>query len=135
LADSVRVGYEIGPLTKGPITKLMIQKYACGSGDFAQIHMDDEHARSVGLPGVIMHGMMSMAFLAQLMTDWLGDVEALKNLDVRFLGIVRPGDVLTCTGKVVERTEAEGRGRVVCDLSIVNQRGEMSTSGRAVAEL
>ena len=134
-AGAVRIGDQMPPLVKGPITKLMIQKYACASGDFSQIHMDDEHARSAGLPGVIMHGMLSMAFLAQFVTDWLRDVEACQKLEVRFVGIVRPGDTLTCQGKVTDKVVRDGQTVVECEIALVNQRGEPVTTGKASAAL
>jgi acyl dehydratase len=58
-------GTALPDLRKPPITKLQLVKYAGASGDYNLIHTDDETARTVGLDGVIAHGMLSMAFLGE----------------------------------------------------------------------
>src|SRR5207245_11769116 len=96
-------------LRKPPITKLQLVKYAGASGDYNLIHTDDETARSVGLEGVIAHGMLSMAFLGEYLC-WLAGPESVRRLSVRFNEMVRPGDILTCRGRVEERTTREAVG-------------------------
>src|ERR1700694_5319275 len=58
-------GSVLPDLRKAPITKMQLVKYAGASGDYNLIHTDDETARTVGLEGVIAHGMLSMAFLGE----------------------------------------------------------------------
>src|SRR5262249_815892 len=98
-----------------------IAAYAAASGDSNPIHLDDEFARSVGLPGVIAHGMLQMGLLARV----AGEPRRLRRLSCRFAGIVRPGDTVTFRG--------EGRDQPV-QLTAVNQDGQAVVS-RAVAEL
>src|SRR5207245_4788922 len=84
-------------------------KYAGASGDYNLIHTDDETARSVGLEGVIAHGMLSMAFLGEHLC-WLAGPESVRRLSVRFNEIVRTGDILTCRGRGKERTSRDAVG-------------------------
>ena len=126
--SSVAEGQALPELVKPPITKVQLVKYAGASGDFNPIHTDDEVARGVGLPGVIAHGMLSMGFLGEYAAALAGDgfVSALK---VRFNGMVRPGDVLTCRATVLSRDDAAGTVR----LSLAAGREEAAplTAGEA----
>ena len=72
LWDDVQEGMEIPTLVKNPTTRQLV-RYAGASGDHYEIHYDKDFAQSDGLPGVILHGALKSAFLAQLMTDWIGD--------------------------------------------------------------
>jgi acyl dehydratase len=102
-------------------TREQIAAYAEASGDRNPIHLDDDFARSVGLPGVIAHGMLQMGLLARV----AGDPARLRRLSCRFAGMVRPGDTVTFRGRQ-KGTEVE--------LSAVNQAGEPVLT-RARAEL
>ncbi|ADU51912.1 MaoC domain protein dehydratase [Thermaerobacter marianensis DSM 12885] len=123
-------GAELPPLVKEPITKVQLVKYAGASGDYNLIHTDDETARRVGLDGVIAHGMLSMGFLGQYLVHLAGP-ENVRRLKVRFRQMVRPGDVLTCRGRVAEVLGEEGGGlrRVRLEVWAENQRGEAVTTG------
>ena len=89
--EQVSPGQALPPLTKH-VTVEQIRQYAEASGDRNPIHLDETFARSAGLPGVIAHGMLTMAFANQMVTDWLGDRSMLKRLQGRFAGMVVPGD-------------------------------------------
>ncbi|GAC1478188.1 MAG: MaoC family dehydratase [Candidatus Dormibacteria bacterium] len=130
--ESVEVGQELPPISKR-VSAAQISAYAQASGDRNPIHLDESFARSVGLPGVIAHGMLTMAFANQMLTDWLGDRSRLRRLDGRFGGMVVPGDEVTCSGVVVKKDDA--LRRVVINLVVQNQRGEkVLTKGVAEAE-
>lgn len=105
---NVKVGDELPALVKHPTTRQLVQ-YAGAQGDFYEIHYDQDYARGVGLPGVILHGLLKAAFLGQLVTDWLGDEGALRTLEVSYRGIDQPGRAYTCRGRVarVDGREAE----------------------------
>jgi acyl dehydratase len=128
--ESIEPGEALPELQK-TVSVAQIRAYAEASGDRNPIHLDDAFARSVGLPGVIAHGMLTMAFANQMLTDWLGDNARLTRLDGRFGGMVVPGDQVTCSGKVV-RKDPESR-RIQVDLTATNQRGE-KVLNKAVAE-
>ena len=98
---TVQVGDEITELVKHPTTQQLVQ-YAGASGDFYQIHYDQDFARGVGLPGVILHGLLKAAFLGQLVTDWLGDRGTLKAFEVSYRGIDQPGRSYRCRGRVAK---------------------------------
>ena len=125
-----RLGDEIPALRKAPVDKLRLLHYAGASGDDNLIHVDVETARSVGLEGVIAHGMLSMGFLGQLLTDWAGP-GAVRSLEVRFARMVELGDALTCRG-VVTAVEGGAAGALVgLRVWAENQRGEPVTTGEA----
>jgi acyl dehydratase len=128
--ERITVGQALPALTK-QVTVEQIQRYAAASGDRNPIHLDDSFARSAGLPGVIAHGMLTMAFANQAVTDWLGDRTLLKRLQGRFAGMVLPGDTITVTGSVASKDQ-ESR-RVVVNLVVTNQRGE-KVFNKGVAE-
>jgi len=106
------------------ITPEQIADYAEASGDRNPIHLDDAFARSVGLPGVIAHGMLQMGLLARV----AGDPARLRKLSCRFAAIVRPGDTVTF------RASERGEGSDQVELSAVNQDGQPVLT-RASAEL
>lgn len=124
-------GDAVPPLVKDPVTKVQLLKYAGASGDHNLIHTDVETARTVGLPGIIAHGMLSMGFLGQFLVGLAGP-EGVRRLRVRFNAIVRPGDVLTCRGTVASVRE-DGRGKRIAALEVwvENQQGERVTTGEA----
>ncbi len=127
-------GSVLPDLRKPPITKLQLVKYAGASGDYNLIHTDDETARSVGLEGVIAHGMLSMAFLGEYLC-WLAGPESVRRLSVRFHEMVRPGDTLTCRGRVKEQTTGNAGSRLQLEVWTENQRAERVTFGEAEVEL
>ena len=128
--ESINVGQALPSLTK-QVSVEQIRQYAEASGDRNPIHLDESFARSAGLPGVIAHGMLTMAFANQMVTDWLGDRSRLKRLQGRFAGMVLPGDEVTCTGTVASKDEEALR--VVITLVVTNQRGE-KVLNKGVAE-
>jgi acyl dehydratase len=75
-------------------------RYAGASGDFNPIHWNDEWARSVGLPGVIAHGMFSMGVAARMVSAFAENPAAIKRLRVRFSAMIQPGQTLTVSGEV-----------------------------------
>lgn len=123
-------GERIPDVTKH-VTQAQVNAYADVSGDHNPIHLNPEVARSVGLEGTIAHGMLSMAFLGQTVTDWLSSQTErgawVKRLRVRFQAMVVPGDTLTCSGAL----GAEEQGQRHIELWINNQRGERVTTGSA----
>jgi acyl dehydratase len=80
-------------------------RYAGASGDFNPIHIDDEFARSVGLPGRILHGLWTMAQVARAQTDAAGGPEKLRRLSVQFRGMGVPEQEVVVTSQVREVTD------------------------------
>ena len=131
------VGEALSPLVKPPITQEQLRRYADASGDHNPIHLDEEVARRVGLNGVIAHGMLSMAFLGQLLEQQFADIPGafVAALKVRYINMVRLGDTITCEGVVTGRATADGRETVAVECWAQNQRGEKVTTGSAVLSL
>lgn len=127
--SSLAVGQELAPLVKPAITKTQLVMYAGASGDFNLIHTDVETARSVGLPGTIAHGMLSMGFLGQYAGELVGEQGFVQRLTVRFSGMVFPGDVLTCRGKIVALDEQARTVRIA--ISAEREPDKPLTSGEA----
>ena len=98
--------------------KFVTMRYAGASGDFNPIHIDDEFARSVGLPGRILHGLWTMAQVARAQTEAAGGPEHLKRLSVQFRGIGLPEQEIVVSGTV---REANG-SRIVID-TVAEQGG------------
>ena len=107
----MRPGDEIAPLAVTP-DKYLTVRYAGASGDFNPIHIDEQFARQVGLPGKILHGLYTMAQVARAHTDAGGGPESLKRLSVQFRGMGLPEQELVVTGKVV--SAADGVAVVEC---------------------
>ena len=82
--------------------RFLTVRYAGASGDFNPIHIDDEFARQVGLPGRILHGLWTMAQVARAHTDALGGPDKLARLSVQFRGLGRLEQEITVTGRVRE---------------------------------
>jgi acyl dehydratase len=77
-------------------------RYAGASGDFNPIHIDDDFAQQVGLPGKILHGLWTMAQVARAQTEAAGGPHALKRLAVQFRGVGLPEREITVTSTVQE---------------------------------
>jgi acyl dehydratase len=95
----VTAGDEVAPVDH-TIQRIDLVRYAGASGDLNPIHWNEEWATSVGLPGVIAHGMFSMAIAARMISAYAGDPAAIKRLRVRFSSMIRPGQTLTAAGEV-----------------------------------
>lgn len=102
-------GEQIPPLSITP-DKYLTNRYAGASGDFNPIHIDEEFARAVGLPGRILHGLWTMAQVARSETEAAGGPEHLKRLSVQFRGMGVPEQEVVVTGTV--REVADGRAIV-----------------------
>ena len=92
------------PELKTTPDRFLTVRYAGASGDFNPIHIDEEFARSVGLPGRILHGLWTMAQVARAQTEAAGGPEHLRRLAVQFRGMGLPEHEITITGTVRERT-------------------------------
>jgi acyl dehydratase len=120
------------PATSHFFDRAGLVQYAGASGDFNPIHWNPEFAESVGLPGVIGHGMLSMAIAARAVSDFAGDPAAIKRLRVRFSAMIQPGQTLTIKGEVAS-TE---NGTVRLTFSGENDTGDRVLSkGEAELEL
>jgi acyl dehydratase len=133
---AVEVGTEL-PEQVFRITRADLVRYAGASGDFNPIHWNDRTATAVGLPGVIAHGMFTMALAARAVTAWTGDPAALVEQHVRFgRPVVVPDDEqgaeVTVRGKVGALLD-DGRARV--DLTVTSDGEKVLSLARAIVRL
>jgi len=132
--EDVQVGDSIPQLVKDPMTHLRLVRYAGASGDFNPLHTDPKVGELIGTDGIIAHGMLIMGFVGQLLSDYVGS-ESLRKFNVRFKGMTRLGDVITCTGTVTEKYERDGEGRIAGKVQAVDQNGDVKVAGTFVAAL
>ena len=132
----VEVGTEL-PERVYRVTRAALVRYAGASGDFNPIHWSDRVATSVGLPGVIAHGMLTMALAGRAVSDWIGDPGALVEYQVRFgRPVVVPDDdagaEVTVRGTVAALLDG-GRARV--DLTVTSGGEKVLSLARALVAL
>jgi acyl dehydratase len=99
--------------------KFLTVRYAGASGDFNPIHIDEEFAKAVGLPGRILHGLWTMAQVARAQTEAAGGPQHLKHLSVQFRGMGVPEQEVVVSGTVREVAD----GRAVVD-TVAEQAGK-----------
>ena len=128
--EDVKVGDELPALVKGPIQQIQLTRYAGASGDFNPIHQDPEFAQAAGMGGVFAHGMLSMGFVAQAVTDWAG-AGTVRKIGVRFAALVRLKDTVTCRGRIVATSRNNGVNAVELEIWAENQKGDKVVTGKA----
>ena len=132
--DTVKVGDALPPLTLPPLSRATLALYAGASGDHNPIHIDIDFARAAGMPDVFAHGMLSMAWLGRLLTNWVPQRD-IREFNVRFSTMTHVGEQIVCTGRVVERLERDGERLVRVAVATANEAGEVKVSGDALVAL
>ncbi len=132
--EDVQVGDELPALVKGPIRQIQLTRYAGASGDFNPIHQDDEFAKAAGMGGVFAHGMLSMGFVAQAVTDWAG-AGTVRKIGVRFTALVRLKDTVTCKGRVLAKSSKDDVHTVEVEIWAETQKGDKVVTGKATVAL
>jgi acyl dehydratase len=101
--EELEIGQSVGAI-EFLLTRDSLVRYAGASGDFNQIHYRDDVAASVGLPGVLAHGMLTMGAAVQVAVNWVGDAGRIADYQVRFTKpvVVDPQDgaVVVVSGKI-----------------------------------
>ena len=113
--DSLNVGDEIPALTTPSVSRHTLALYCGASGDHNPIHVDLDFAKSSGLDDVIAHGMLSVGYLAKMLTNWVPQ-SALRSFNNRFTAMTQIGDTVSCSGKIVEKFEKDGEKFVRLEL-------------------
>ena len=126
----LRVGDELPTLVLAPVNRTTLALFAGASGDHNPIHIDIDFARKSGLPDVFAHGMLGMAWLCRLLTQWVPQRQ-LRKVDVRFAGITHLGNIMSCKGKVLEIADWEGERCARVEVSSSNQFGQTKIAGEA----
>jgi acyl dehydratase len=131
LAESVSVGSELPPLQVDPISRLTLALFAGASGDHNPMHVDLDAAKSVGLPDVFAHGMLLMAYLGRLLTNWVPQ-DRIRSYRVRFAAITPVHGEPTCTGRVTHIEDVDGERRASVELAVTLADGTTTLTGDAV---
>ena len=126
--EQVQVGDALPTLDLPPINRTTLALFAGASGDHNPIHIDTDFARKAGMPDVFAHGMLGMAWLGRLLTNWAPQ-SRLRRFDVRFQGITHLANAISCTGRVMEKRDADRSVRVEVQSS--NQHGQTKIAGDA----
>lgn len=133
--EDVAVGMQLPPLTRGPLTIKDLVKFAAATNDYSEIHYDESVVRERNLPAPVVHGPLKSAFLAQLLTGWVGPEGVLKKLSCQYRGMDVAGETLTCHAKVVATSIQAEEHLVECDVWTENSKGEVTTRGTALLAL
>lgn len=99
-----QVGDALEELELPEVTRLSLIKYAGASGDYNPIHTIDEEAEKAGLPGIIQHGMLTMAQMGRLLSPYL-DRGFVEHFDTRFRDMLFLGETLRIGGEVTDVEE------------------------------
>jgi acyl dehydratase len=130
----VRAGDLLPPLTLPVVDRATLALFGPASGDLNPIHIDIDFARRAGMPDVFAHGMLGMAWLGRLLTNWAPQCR-LRSFGVRFQGITHLGNVITCQGRVAEIVEVGGERCAKVEVATVNQYGQTKIVGDALIAL
>lgn len=129
--NQIQVGMSIPALSLPPVNRTTLALFAGASGDHNPIHIDIDFARKAGMPDVFAHGMLGMAWLGRMLTNWVPQAQ-LKKFEVRFLGLTQLGHAIGCSGSVTEKLELDGIPAVWLQIHTTNQYGETRIAGDAL---
>ncbi len=132
--SNIQVGSAITPLQLPPVSRHTLALYCGASGDHNPIHVDSDFAVKAGMPDVFAHGMLSMAYLGRMLTDWQPQSK-LRTFTSRFVAITHVHDVITCTGTVVELFEEQGVQLARLSIAATTANGTQTLLGEAVVTL
>ena len=130
----VNPGDVLPPLELPTVTREMLVRYAEASWDRNPVHTDLEAARAVGAKDVFAQGMLQMAWLGRVLTNWSPQND-LREFNARFVAMTLPGERITCTGRVVEKFERDGAKLVRIALAATSRSGETKVAGEALVAL
>jgi len=131
---AVRLGDHLPAIVNPALDRTTLALFAGASGDHMRLHIDTDFARRAGMADVFGHGMLSMAYLGRLLTDWAPQAR-LRQFNARFAGITHLGNVITCGGRVTAIADGDGETMVTLELRAYTQYGDSKTVGEAVIAL
>jgi len=133
--EDVEVGMGIPPMEKD-VTATTIAKWAGATGDIGPPHLDAEFVQKVyGMPRVFAHGPLIGAYLAQLITNWIGGWGILRKHSTQYRGNVFAGEIVTFSGKVIRKWTDRDDRLVECETWAENGPGERVALGKSIASL
>ncbi|WP_208513500.1 MaoC family dehydratase [Variovorax paradoxus] len=132
--DTVQVGDELPAVQLPAVNRTTLALFAGASGDHNPIHIDTDMARRSGMPDVFAQGMLGMAWLGRVLTQWAPQ-SRLRHFEARFQGITHLGNAMRCSGRIAEKTERNGERGVRIELQSTNQFGQTRIVGEAFVAL
>ena len=132
--DEVELGDEIGPVEKVATDEDVANFCDVWGAPKPNRFTDAEAAAKSGMPGTIVPGIMAMAMMAQLLTDW-GGPGSIKDLDLVFRQPVPHNRALTLAATITDLREEEGEHLVECDILMTGTEGERYVGGKAIVAL
>lgn len=134
MTASIKVGDRLPALQLPPVDRATLALFGGASGDHNPIHIDLDFARRSGMPDVFAQGMLGMAWVGRLITQWAPQ-SRLRRYDARFAGITHLGNAITCSGEVVELMDLDGEACARVAVSSSNQYGQNKIVGEAIVAL
>ncbi len=131
--EDVSEGTEVS-LTE-PMSSQRLVIWAAASGDFYQIHYDDQFAKGNDLPGIIVHGALKGMLVGRLLDEWCGDRGRIVTWGVSYRGMDPARRDLQVWAKVTKKYVEEGEGRVDLDVGVKQPDGTETTPGSATVAL
>ena len=131
---NLTIGDKVPGLTLPAISRTTLALFAGASGDHNPIHIDSDFAKSAGMDDVFAHGMLSMAYLGRMLTNWQPQLK-LRKFSNRFLTLTHLNDVITCRGEVVDFIEINGEKRVKLAIYACKKDGSQTLAGTAEVAL
>jgi len=128
------IGDELPSLSLEPISRSNMILYAQASGDHNPIHTDKDFAVKSGLPDVIAHGMLIMAYLGRMLTDIVPQSK-IENINVQFSNMTHLHDELKYIGKVVEKNLSTEINTILVSLRVEEIRGQKKILGQALINI
>lgn len=132
--EDVAAGDELPPVELA-ITEKRLHLQTSGSQDWYPVHFDPAFAQKSGHPGVFMNTGFLQAALVRLVTGWMGDAGFLRRLKFEMRRQHRPGDVMTCRGRVTAKSDIDGQACVMLEVWAENEREGIATPGEATVIL
>lgn len=132
--NEISEGDDIPSLTKIP-TYMQLFMFSAITWNRHLIHYNKDYAYHDGLQDVAVHRALLGNFLAQMLTDWLGEAGKISKIEWSVRASAKPGDTLTCFGKVVEKREDNGKKYLNAEIRIENEQGTLIAPGTATVTL
>ena len=131
---TMKVGDKLPDHVQGPISRATLALFAGASNDYVPLHIDSDFAKSAGMTDVFAPGMLSMAYLGQMLTTWVPQ-ERLRSWSVRFTAITPLYATVTCRGTVMAILEFEGEPCARLEIGAYTDQGVQTLAGEAIVAL
>ncbi|MEW6996966.1 MaoC family dehydratase [Colwelliaceae bacterium BS250] len=131
---NITVGTKLPELKLPPISRFTLALFAGASGDHNPIHIDSDFAQKAGMPDVFAQGMLSMAYLGRLLTNWQPQSQ-LRKFSNKFSAMTQLKDVITCSGEVIELLTHNDEPCARVAIQACKQDGSKTLIGEAIVAL